>query len=162
MLEVYERLGPGANQSADKTVILSHEQRERGRLRVFSTDGQELRIFLERGKPLLVGELLRSRCGQHILVQGAIEPLLTASCDDWVTFSKACYHLGNRHVKVEIGERCLRIQPDHVLEEMLLLLGMSVRHANHVFMPESGAYSAGLHHDHSGHGSHKYRTHDHH
>jgi len=148
MLEIYERLGTQANHPADTRVVLTHEQRDRGRLRVFSPDGEEVRIFLTRGSPLLVGETLRAQCGRYVLVEGAIEPVAAASCDDWTTFARACYHLGNRHVKVQVGERVLRILPDHVLEAMLQQLGLSVEHGKHVFVPESGAYSHGGH----GHG----------
>lgn len=152
MLEIYERLGTQGNYPADTRVILTHEQRDRGRLRVFSPEGEEIRIFLTRGSPLLVGETLRAQCGRYVLVEGAIEPVAAASCEDWPTFARACYHLGNRHVKVQVGERVLRILPDHVLEEMLQQLGLVIEHAMHVFVPESGAYSHGSGH---GHGHHK-------
>lgn len=155
MLEIYERLGTQGNYPVDLRVILTHEQRDRGRLRVFSPEGEEVRIFLTRGSPLLVGETLRAQCGRHVLVEGAIEPVAVASSDDWPTFARACYHLGNRHVKVQVGERQLRILPDHVLEDMLLQLGLNVEHSQHVFVPESGAYSSGGH-AHVGH------SHDHH
>jgi urease accessory protein len=150
MLEVYERLGTQGNYPVDTRVILTHEQRERGRLRVFSPEGEEVRIFLARGTPLLVGETLRTHCGRHVLVEGAIEPVAVARCDNWTTFARACYHLGNRHVKVQVGDRLLRILPDHVLEDMLQQLGLLIEHSQHVFVPESGAYAHGGH----GHGSH--------
>lgn len=150
MLEVYERLGTDCDAAVDARLILTHEQRDRGRMRVFSTEGEEVRLFLARGTPLGIGEYLRSQCGRHVLVEGAIEPVVIASCDDWELFSRACYHLGNRHVKVQIGHRSLRILPDHVLEEMLVMLGLTLEQASHVFVPESGAYG-GHTHAHSGH-----------
>jgi len=62
-------------------------------------------------------------------------------------FSRACYHLGNRHVKVEIGERWLRMLPDHVLENMLKLQGLTLQREIAVFQPEAGAYSGlAIHH----------------
>lgn len=146
--EVFERLGLFCQRPIDTRVILSHEQRDRGRLKVQTSDGDELRIFLERGSPLLVGEYLRTQCGKHIVVEGACEPIVTAACNDWTVFSRACYHLGNRHVKVQLGERWLRILPDHVLEELLLRLGMTLRSETAVFVPENGAYGA-----HGGHAS---------
>lgn len=146
MLEIYERLGTQGDYPAHTRVILTHEQRDRGRLRVFSPEGEEVRIFLTRGSPLLVGETLRTQCGRYVLVEGAIEPVAVATCEDWPTFARACYHLGNRHVKVQVGERLLRILPDHVLEAMLQQLGLVVEHASHVFVPESGAYAHGGHH----------------
>lgn len=149
MLEVHERLGTQCKAPVDVRVILTHEQRDRGRMRLFSTDGEEVRLFLARGTPLLVGEYLRSQCGRLVLVEGAIEPVVIATCDDWEVFSRACYHLGNRHVKVQVGARSLRILPDHVLEEMLTLLGLTLQHAHHVFVPEQGAYTGHGGHSHS-------------
>jgi len=146
MLEVFERLGTECQEPADSAVILNHEQRDRGRLRLTSVCGEEIRVFLDRGKPLQLGEYLKSTCGRLIKVEGAQEAVAYARCDDWHTFARACYHLGNRHTKIEVGERWLRIKPDHVLEDMLRLLGLSVTHETAVFAPESGAYSHGHHH----------------
>ena len=146
MLEVFERLGTHCHDTVAATVELTHEQRERGRLKLVSTDGQEVRLFLERGKPLQVGEYLKADNGAVVVVAGAVEAVAHASCDDWHTFARACYHLGNRHTKIEVGERWLRIKPDHVLEDMLHLLGLVVTHETTVFNPESGAYAHGHHH----------------
>jgi len=150
MLEIYERLGTLPSKEAATEieatlythVILSHEQRERGRLKLKGTNGEEIHVFLDRGKPLLIGEYLKSECGKYIKIEGVPEQVSHATCDDWETLSKACYHLGNRHVKLQVGERWLRIKPDHVLEEMLKLLGLSVTKDEAVFVPESGAYSS--------------------
>lgn len=147
MLDIYQRLGCHCHEPVYTKVVLSHEQRERGRLKLVGTNNEEVRVFLERGKPLLVGEYLKSECGKIVQVEGAVESVAHASCDDWESFSKACYHLGNRHTKIQIGERWLRIKPDHVLEEMLHLLGLVISHEEAVFNPESGAYSHG-HHSH--------------
>ncbi|WP_255873690.1 urease accessory protein UreE [Microbulbifer elongatus] len=165
-LEIFRRLGIKPELSADYRVILDHLQRDRGRLRVFADDGSEVRIFLERGKPLLVGEILQSECGKTIEVIGAEEPVTTARSDDWVTFSRACYHLGNRHVKLQISDsvedRWLRITPDHVLEEMLELLGLKLTREQAVLVPESGAYSGGHSHSHSHSHGHEESGHGHH
>ncbi len=157
-LDVYERLGIDHQQVADEVVVLTQEQRDRGRLRLQALSGAEVRLFLERGKPLLVGEKLRSQCGKLVEVQGAEEEVTFASCDDWYTFTRGCYHLGNRHVKLQIGERWLQMTPDHVLEEMLQLLGLQTERRVAVFVPESGAYSGGHSHGHSHAHSH---SHDH-
>lgn len=145
-MDIYTRLGTHCHDPVFTTVTLDADQRERGRLKLTAANGDTIRVFLERGKPLLVGEYLRSECGKVIQVVGAMEAVAHASCDDWTAFSKACYHLGNRHTKVEVGERWLRIKPDHVLEDMLHLLGLVVSHEEAVFSPESGAYSHGHHH----------------
>lgn len=145
MLDIYQRLGTHCHEPVYTSVILTHEQRDRGRLKLVGANGEDIRVFLERGKPLLVGEYLRSNCGKHVKVEGAVEAVAKATCDNWETFAKACYHLGNRHVKIQIGDRSLSITPDHVLEEMLVLLGLTVTHESAVFIPESGAYSHGHH-----------------
>ncbi|HBX38145.1 MAG TPA: urease accessory protein UreE [Pseudohongiella sp.] len=165
MLEVCERLGTEASCAIDARIILTHEQRDRGRLRAFSPEGEEVRIFLSRGTPLQVGEFLRCRCGRHVLVEGAIEPVAIARCDDWLLFAKACYHLGNRHVKLQVSELSLSIQRDHVLEDMLTQLGLKVEHGHDVFIPESGAYFQNQPHSHAHHHSHGHaheHSHEHH
>lgn len=151
MLEVYERLGTHCHDAVDEIVTLDSDQRERGRLRLVSENGVEVRLFLERGNALLVGEFLKSECGKIVQVQGAVETVAHASCEDWHTFSRACYHLGNRHTKIQIGERWLRFTPDHVLEEMVHMLGLEVTHEEAVFAPENGAYFKGGHSHSHGH-----------
>lgn len=145
MLEVYERLPQHNTESATDAVVLCHERREKGRILATTQKGVEVRIFLDRGQPLRVGELLRASCGTIIQVSAAQEPVTTASTDDWLTFSRACYHLGNRHVKIQIGERWLRFPPDHVLEDMLKGLDLEIRHEHAIFIPESGAYAQHTH-----------------
>ncbi|TBR42484.1 urease accessory protein UreE [Marinomonas agarivorans] len=147
MIDIYERLGTDCEQKIYSTVVLTHEQRERGRLKLVSESGEEVRVFLDRGQPLQVGECLKAECGRIIQVIGALESVTYASCDDWDNFAKACYHLGNRHTKIQIGERWLYIKPDHVLEEMLHLLGLTTQHQEAVFIPEAGAYAHGHRHD---------------
>jgi urease accessory protein len=176
MIEVYERhvaftpveqaetsvLSPTEAQAPIRQLLLTHEQRSRGRLRLPQPDGVEVRLFLERGEPLQLGEYLRGTAGELLLVTGAVEEVATALCEDWLAFSKACYHLGNRHVKIQIGERWLRIARDHVLEEMLLGLGLAVKHELAVFDPERGAYAPGHSHSHGHDHSHEHSHEDEH
>ncbi|MCZ6830625.1 MAG: urease accessory protein UreE [Gammaproteobacteria bacterium] len=143
--EIYQRLDRENVELVHDQVVLDHLQREKGRLKARAGSGAELRIFLERGKTLFIGEVLQSRCGRNFEVVGAPEKVTRASAPDWHTLAKACYHLGNRHVKLQIGERWLRITPDHVLEEMLRQLGLEVGAEEAVFVPESGAYAGGQH-----------------
>ena len=145
MLEVYQRLGLNIDKIATVIVILNYEQRERGRMRLIGTKGEEVGLFLERGQALLVNEYLQSDCGQLIKIEGALEAVAVGQCSDWQTFAKACYHLGNRHVKVQVKDLTLVIQPDHVLEEMLVLQGLTISYQQAVFLPESGAYQKSQH-----------------
>lgn len=148
MMEIIERVPLAAAGTIYDAVELDHLLREKGRFRTRTASGLDVGFFLERGNTLAVGEILRSRCGRYLQVEGAVEPVLTARCEDWRLFSRACYNLGNRHVKLQVGERWLRITPDHVLTEMLEQLGLEVVEEEAVFVPESGAYA------HGGHGHH--------
>ncbi|MCM2679161.1 urease accessory protein UreE [Echinimonas agarilytica] len=133
-------------------VILPYELRQKGRFKTTSAQGFELGIFLPRGDVLRQGDYLISECGHHFKVQAQSEQVMTARTDCWLTFAKACYHLGNRHVPLQVGDRWLRFQPDHVLEEMVQLHGLSCQLEHASFSPESGAYANGGHshgHNHS-------------
>lgn len=147
MIDVYERHVEA--EQAERILVLTHEQRSRGRIRTADASGEEVRIFLDRGEALQIGEVLRGENGELLRVLGAVEAVLTARCNDWEAFSKACYHLGNRHVKIQIGERWLRIVPDHVLAQMLEGLGLEVQEERAVFDPEGGAYAQGHSHSHA-------------
>ena len=140
MLEIYQRLSSSMGLDIYGEVELCHLQREKGRFKTAIFTGEEVGFFLERGNVLKVGDALISRCGRALLVTAKKEDVVRASTDDWSQFSKACYHLGNRHVKIQIGEKWLRILPDHVLEEMLIGLNMALKHEKAAFVPEQGAY----------------------
>jgi urease accessory protein len=144
--EVSQRLDH--THDSDDKVILEHDVRAKGRFKVISENGIEVRVFLERGKTLLIGECLKTECGKIIKVLGAEEDVVEAVCENWQTFSKACYHLGNRHVKIQVGERWLRMKSDYVLEQMLQILGLTVIQKRAIFIPESGAYAGGHQHHH--------------
>jgi urease accessory protein len=148
MMDVYERLIAAPADDIHDAVVLDHLQRERGRFRVNSARGEEVRVFLKRGQTLRIGEVLRTTCGKYLVVEGAEEDVLYAEATDWQTFSRACYHLGNRHTRVEIGERGMRIVNDHVLQAMLEDLGLTTRVERAVFVPEPGAYAKGHGHHH--------------
>lgn len=166
------------------TVELDHIEREKGRLKLTSTNGEDVRVFIQRGQLLEPDELLPTECGQWIKVGLAKEEVVTASTEDWDAFSKACYHLGNRHTRIQIGERWLRFLFDPVLVELVELLGLTAKRELAEFVPESGAYAGGHSHsdthsqqhlqehshshsyedaDHSGesHDHHKDHSHDH-
>ena len=105
--------------------------------------------MLERGSVLRHGELLRADNGLIVEVRAADEEVAVISTADTFLLSRACYHLGNRHVPLQIGEGWLRIQRDHVLEDMVQSLGLLVKHELAPFEPESGAYSRDSGHSHS-------------
>lgn len=145
MLEIYERKNNDGTVSIQHRVVLAHDLRVKGRFKTQTEGGVELRIFLDRGKTLAIGELLVSTDGQCIEVVGANELLSVASSTDPVVFAKACYHMGNRHMTLQVDEGEMRFKPDYVLEDMLKQQGLSVREELASFTPESGAY--GHHHN---------------
>ena len=148
MLRITQNLGQ-TNEPAQDTLTLPFELRQKGRLRAVSDGGTELGLFLERGRVLMAGDKLVSECGRVFEVRAGAEPVVTAHAPDWPAFARACYHLGNRHVTLEIGERWLRFAPDHVLEHLAEHLGLRLEREQAPFNPESGAYHGlGGHHHH--------------
>ena len=156
MLEIHEKIATDPNSNADELICLDHLIREKGRFKILSESGCEIRIFLERGQLLKEGQRLLSTCGKTVQVAYAKEPVVRATAEDWQTFVKACYHLGNRHVRLQIGERCLLMTPDHVLEAMIESFGLTVEACDAVFVPEIGAYAKGHSHSHSHSHSHEH------
>jgi|TARA_B110000014_G_C20108586_1_gene583467 urease accessory protein len=139
MIKVYERLSHTHDDIVD-TITLDQDTRKKARIKGVTDQGNDIGIFLERGYPLLVGEILKSECGQLIKVIGQEELVSTAIATDWLTFSKVCYHLGNRHTSMQIGELWCRFKPDYVLEELAENYGLVIDKTPAVFEPENGAY----------------------
>jgi urease accessory protein len=139
MLKITEKLNNSAIPS--ESLTLPYEKRQKSRLRVSLDNSQEVALMLERGSVLRHGELLRANNGLIIEVRAADEKVTDISTKNTFLLTRACYHLGNRHVPLQIGEGWLRIKRDHVLEEMVQSLGLLVRHELAPFEPESGAYS---------------------
>jgi urease accessory protein len=129
---------------------LPFDTRTKSRLRARLASGEEVGLFLPRGTILRGGDLLAGG-GRVVEVVAAPEELLEACCRDLRELTRAAYHLGNRHVAVEVGPEWLRLAADHVLETMLAGLGCQVRHLTAPFEPEAGAYAPG--HQHPGDGS---------
>ncbi len=143
------------------SVALAYDERKRSRLKVVLASGRAAGIFLERGDHLHGGDRLAAEDGSAVVdILAAPEKLIEAVADSPLLFARAAYHLGNRHVPVQIlptdGGGRLRFQADHVLAEMVRGLGCAVRETEAPFQPESGAYgSHGGHHHHGdehGHG----------
>jgi urease accessory protein len=122
-------------------IVLSFEQRQKSRLRAKLESGEEVALSLPRGNVLRGGDVVNTTDGRPIEIVAAPEKLLHIES---TSLAKIAYHLGNRHVPVQVGEAFLRIAEDHVLENMLRGLGARVSHVEAPFEPEAGAY--GHHH----------------
>jgi urease accessory protein len=137
-------------------LILPFDLRQKSRLRARLESGEEVALHLERGGVLRGGEKLATTDGRVILVVAADEPVSRITAADPLLLTRAAYHLGNRHVPLEIGAGWLQIEHDHVLEHMVIGLGLTVQTALAPFEPEAGAYGHSSHdhsHDHAhGHG----------
>ena len=138
---------PGVT-TPDASITLPFETRQKSRLQATLDDGEEIGLLLPRGTVLRNGDMLKTETGLTIKVQAAVESVSTAHIDDPHLFARACYHLGNRHVPLQIGDDWLRYQHDHVLDDMLRGLGISPQHEHATFEPEAGAYGGGGHHHH--------------
>lgn len=139
------------------TLTLTLEQRSRSRLRVALDDGRAAGILLPRGTVLQDGDALASADGLTVRVRAAPESLSQARTPDPLLLARACYHLGNRHVALQIAPGLVRYPHDHVLDDLVRGLGLEVRAVRAPFEPESGAYGghgAGQAHGHDqgGHG----------
>ena len=138
------------------TVTLPFAARQKSRQRVVLDSGRDAGILLAPGTALDDGDLLRAADGTAVRVQAAAEAVTTARTADPLRLARACYHLGNRHVALQVGPGWVRLLPDHVLDAMLGVLGLNVMHERVIFEPERGAYGGHTH----GHG-HAHDDHEH-
>ncbi|MFP6662921.1 MAG: urease accessory protein UreE [Deltaproteobacteria bacterium] len=138
MLNLTEKCA--ATKAFDRTLTLSFERRQKSRQRVRLDDGGEAAIVLAPGLSLAEGDHLRASDGTIVRVHAGPEAVTVACAGDPLLLARACYHLGNRHVALQVGEGWVRYQPDHVLDAMVVGLGLAVTHENLPFEPEGGAY----------------------
>lgn len=146
-------------------LILPFELRQKSRLRTRLESGEEVGLFLERGTLLRDGDCLLGEDGRIVRVVAAPESVLLIKCKTPQALTQAAYHLGNRHVPLQIGDGWLRLGSDHVLKQMVLGLGAQVTEEIAPFEPEAGAYGGGHRHDNeSGHGGiiHQFGSHKNH
>ncbi|MBK1988123.1 urease accessory protein UreE [Sphaerospermopsis aphanizomenoides BCCUSP55] len=146
MLTLTQRKLPDANITVHFTLELSAEERTRSRHRFTLADGNEVFLRLPRGTVLHDGDILTDENESNFLkVVAKSEPVLTVVANTPLLL-RAAYHLGNRHVPVEITVNYLRLSPDPILQAMLIKLGLEVKEEIVPFQPELGAY--GTHHAH--------------
>ncbi len=166
------------------TVELDWDVRQKSRFDATDSTGRRLGIFLPRGSVVRGGDVLVVEDGSLLRVLAAPQRVIVIThCPQHGTsfdLIRAAYHLGNRHVPIELKPDHLKIEPDHVLADLLRAMHLIVREANEAFEPEAGAYAAhgaapahahaghdlehGTHgHEHGlHHGSHDHAAHDDH
>jgi urease accessory protein len=158
MFEIRARVDGQA--AADLTLTLPFEERQRSRLRVTLSSGEHAALGLPRGSVLRGGDLLRLSDGRVVAVVAAQESVSTARSRLPRALMRAAYHLGNRHVPLEIGEGYVRYLHDHVLDAMVHDMGLSVSADHAPFEPEGGAYARGAAAHHHHHHHHEEQAHD--
>ena len=142
------------------TVQLDWDVRQKSRFDATDSQGRQLGVFLPRGTVVRGGDVLVAEDGSLIQVLAAPQAVLRIThCTEHgrpFDLIRAAYHLGNRHVPIELKPDFLQIEPDHVLADMLRGMHLIVHAVEAPFEPEGGAYAQGGHphghaHDH-GHG----------
>ncbi len=144
------------------TLELDWDLRQKSRFEGTDSSGRQLGVFLPRGSVVRGGDVLVAEDGTLVRVIAAPQQVLViTACPQHGTpfdLTRAAYHLGNRHVPIELRPDRLQIEPDHVLADMLRAMHLIVNEADAPFEPEGGAY--GGHGGHSAHGGHGH-SHDH-
>src|SRR5690606_12619732 len=135
----------GANDAARDRFVAAFEQRQKARQRVRLASGREVGLRLPRGTVLRGGDKLRATDGTVVDVVAAPEDVSTVVTADLSQLARLAYHLGNRHVALEVGDGWVRYLRDHVLDAMVAALSGSVVHELAPFEPESGAYGGHRH-----------------
>jgi len=155
VLKIYERLDKHQDENIDikntATLILPFESRQKSRLKATLDNGTEVGLMLPRGGLLRGGDLVRAEDGSVIKIVAAAESVSKVTHDDPLMLMRASYHLGNRHVPLQVSRDHLSYTHDHVLDEMVTGLGLQVECVEAPFEPEGGAYGGG----------HKHGDHDH-
>lgn len=135
------------------SVSLDWDVRQKSRFQTEDSEGRVLSVFLQRGQVVRGGDVLLAEDGSLVRVKAAAQTLLriTACAQHGTPFdlTRAAYHLGNRHVPIELQPDHLKIEPDSVLADMLRAMHLIVHTVEEAFEPEGGAY--GAHHGSAGH-----------
>ena len=142
MLIFTEKLPVNPDAAVRFTLPLTAFERSRSRHRFEVASGEELHLRLPRGTVLRDRDLLQSEdksCLVRVIAKP--EPAIAARSPDRLLLMQAAYHLGNRHIPVEITPTYLRLSPDSVLQRMLEQMGLEVKEEIAPFQPEMGAYS---------------------
>lgn len=141
MIVFTQHFPQNTNPNIDFIIPLTAEQRHRSRQRIELSSEQKVYLRLPRGTVLEDGDLLQSETQEHIAkIIAKPETVITVKANTELELIRAAYHLGNRHVPLEITSTYLRLSPDSVLESMLVKLGLEMIEEIAPFYPEKGAY----------------------
>ncbi len=128
--------------------MLDYDARQKHRFRATLASGEVIAVRLPRGTVLVDGNVLVADDGGTVRVVAAAEPLSVATTNDPLLLARVAYHLGNRHVPLQIAPGRVAYVHDHVLDDLATRLGATVSFERAPFNPEGGAYGLGGHHSH--------------
>jgi len=152
------RKGEWPEAEALGTVTLAYLDRHRRRLRLVADDGVPFLLDLPHAEHLADGDGLFCEGGGFVRVRAAPEDLLEIACGDTSLLARVAWHLGNRHLPVQVVGDRLRIRADHVIADMAARLGATATAIRAPFDPEAGAYAGGhAHHHHDDDDEHDHR-----
>jgi urease accessory protein len=147
MIEITAKLVSAARDQVRGQLLLPFELRQKRWLFAALASGEEVALKLPRGATLRGGDLLLASDGRVIEVIAAPERVVHVECATTSDLARVAYHLGNRHVPLQVGDGFLRLSENHVLEDLLRRLGAKLTIIDAPFEPESGAYSSSHSHD---------------
>lgn len=156
MSDIAQKIEKSSAKTPTDTVVLDYEARYLRRKLLHCTNGLELLIDLPKATVLEHGDFLIMQNGQCVQVKAADEDLIEVKAETPHRLTVIAYHLGNRHLPVQVESTRLLIKQDHVIEDMLTKMQADVKHTSEPFNPEGGAYGLGRTHGHD-HG----HSHDH-
>jgi len=149
-------------------VALDWDTRQKSRFEALDSAGRHLAVFLPRGRTVRGGDVLVGEDGSLMRVEALAQPILVVTApagadaaSAGLALAKAAYHLGNRHVPLEVRADRLVLEPDHVLAELLVRMGLEVATTAGAFEPEAGAYDSGSRSQAPGHHAGQDHDHDH-
>lgn len=149
MKHAYEHLlASESSEPPSDSLTLPFDLRQKSRFLAKLDSGADIALVLPRGRVLRGGDRLRRQDGLVLEIRAAAEPCSTVRARDPLLLLRAAYHLGNRHVPLQVGDGFVRYLKDHVLDEMVRGLGAEIVHERTPFEPEGGAYG-GHGHGHS-------------
>ncbi|MDJ0694659.1 urease accessory protein UreE [Mastigocoleus sp. MO_188.B34] len=131
------------------TLSLSAEERTRSRHRFATEEGEIVCLRLPRGTVLQDSDILLDETKNYLAkIIAKPEEVITVYADRNIDLIKAAYHLGNRHVPLEITTNYLRLSPDPVLRKMLESFNLKIKKETVPFQPQKGAYEHQVWHAH--------------
>jgi len=143
---IHRPAGHWPKDKAAGALSLDFDARHRRRIRLTTDQGEEVLLDLPKPVAMADGDGLQLEDGRLLKIQAAAELIVEVTHKDPNQLIRIAWHLGNRHLPVEVGHDVLRIRPDHVIEGMLHGLGADLAKVNAPFQPERGAYGDHGHH----------------